>query len=267
MKNQARPIYEREVSHFESGSGKISKIYHSIKESDVYDGKEAGKLQQKLTWGNTKGIGRNISAWATSYGCSHCFKNIYAFLDNTHAGRSQASKCRVIERDNSSGRRLKIEVAPREIVEGYLPKALDKKVEELKVEDVVIAVKKFTRPPLEALQNDDYFKKIMKKAGLDLLNEKVAAEFSKKAGNQAIFICPFCQSVSDADIQAALWIALKGYLDILSGKDKNQPKKLNQKIKEKWLNAPSLTSKMAFLMKFAKDNQIQPVKLDLAKRR
>jgi len=37
-------------------------------------------------------------------------------------------------------------------------------------------------------------------------------EWRKRPGNSSIFVCPFCQYVADADIQAAFMMAVRGYL-------------------------------------------------------
>ena len=88
LKHNARTVYEKEVSAFESGSGKISKIYDSIKQSDVYkkDGTSADELERNLVWGkDPKSIGNNASAYATSYMCSKCHKSIYTLCTNQYS--------------------------------------------------------------------------------------------------------------------------------------------------------------------------------------
>ncbi len=44
-----------------------------------------------------------------------------------------------------------------------------------------------------------------------MLSSKIE-DFKNKRGSSAVFICPFCHFIVDADIQAAFMMAVRGYL-------------------------------------------------------
>lgn len=67
----AMPVYEGEISAFEIGSGKIKKIYNSVKEADVSTKKSpTAEAEHVLVWGDKfHQFGAETSARATSYIC------------------------------------------------------------------------------------------------------------------------------------------------------------------------------------------------------
>ncbi|MGH7141345.1 MAG: type V CRISPR-associated protein Cas12d/CasY [Minisyncoccia bacterium] len=149
MRYDATPVYEFEISAFETGGNRVRAIYDSVKRADTgRGGNEAEKMEARLVWGEWKGkgnAGKQISAYATSYLCSKCLHSLY---DQT----------------------------PREAwgIE-----------------------KKMTRPSLKDLRN-------IREGQFD-----ISADWEDTRGNSAIYICTKCGNISDADMQASYWIALK----------------------------------------------------------
>ena len=112
------------------------------------------------------------------------------------------------------------------------------------------AIRKYSRPPLNEILKDypDLNKAIPDKDS-----------FIKKAGGQAIFRCPFADNdcpPADADIQAAMWIALKGHLtQAAKGSADTKP---DSDLKRGWLEAGSQKSRIAFMLNYAKTKGIPP---------
>ena len=260
--SDARPLYEKEVSNFESGSGKISKIYHSIKRSDVYAEIDAEKLEHKLVWGDERlMIGNDVGAYATSYMCSHCCKSIYALIEKKDYKQKYRIKA-------VNGRVFLVDI-DGENVYGYF-KERKSVGEEINGEDALKAIKKYARPPLDlAVERISELGNLFKVKKYGLENNPLMASFKKERGSQAIFICPFknCHQISDADKQAAMWIALKGYLNMFTipKKEAKGIRKLetkvfeNKDITDKW----NSDRKIEYLLSFAKDKKIPPVEFTL----
>ena len=261
----ARPLYEKEVSGFESGSGKISKIYHSIKRSDVYAEIEADKLEHSLVWGDrTLMIGNDISAYATSYMCSHCYRSIYTRIEKKDYEKKYTIKA-VNDRD------VLIDV-DGENVYGFFKER--KSGEEISGKDALNAIRKYARPPLDsAVQKSRKLSNLFKVKKYKLKNNYIMDNFKKERGPQAIYICPFknCSEISDADKQAAMWIALKGCLNmfIIPKKDAKGVRKLettyfkDKEITDKWSNSDR---RVEYLLNFARNKKIPSVEFTLDRR-
>ena len=276
VRRQANPVYEREVSHFESGSGKISKIYNSIKQSDVWDGTGANNLNKKLTWGDIKSnIGRNTGAYATSYICSQCQKSIYGFIDRS----DYKTNYKVSEDVWSSSKKLDAAgkqykhslIVKLDLIEdkalAYIEQYSDNEQprpmvgSNLKGKDAQKYIKKFTRPPLSVvLRRYPSLQETFNQSADDRQTAKDS--FKDKSGSQAIFVCPFCEHIADADIQAAMWIALKGNLDWLADKKNLE---FDQQLSKRWRGVDSKQS-IKTMGRFAQENKIQPVGLNLKTR-
>ncbi|BCX13698.1 MAG: hypothetical protein KatS3mg085_230 [Candidatus Dojkabacteria bacterium] len=207
LKYNAKVIYEYSISNFETGSNRVAKIYRSIKVSDVYAETEADKLVKKLVWGNANLLlGNHISAYATSYTCSKCRRSIYF---------EKGDKNIVEEKQGSL---IKVKINENLYVWGY---SADKNIHKgsiINSRELINIVKKYARPP----QNSEALKKF----------NIQAEQFYENRGASAIFICPYddCNHLSDADIQAALNIAIKGYVSDQIGK-KNTEKDDDKKLK------------------------------------
>lgn len=266
--SDARPLYEKEVSGFESGSGKISKIYHSIKRSDVYAEIAADELEHKLVWGDKKlMMGNDVGAYATSYMCSHCCKSIYALIEKKDYKQKYRIKA-------VNGRVFLVDI-DGENVYGYF-KERKSVGEEINGEDALKAIKKYARPPLDlAVERISELGNLFKVKKYGLENNPLMASFKKERGSQAIYICPFknCHQISDADKQAAMWIALKGYLNMFTIRKKEAKgiRKLetkvfkNEEIADNWSNS-DLKGKLEYLLNFARDKKIPPVEFILDSR-
>ncbi|MBC8464775.1 MAG: type V CRISPR-associated protein Cas12d [Parcubacteria group bacterium] len=74
IRYDAVPVYEFEISNFETGSKRVTVLYNSVKRADVgRGGSEADKAEVDLVWGKKgKNIGKQIGAYGTSYICSRC---------------------------------------------------------------------------------------------------------------------------------------------------------------------------------------------------
>ncbi len=205
LKYKVPIIYEYSISNFETGSGRITKIYNSIKKSDV-DSK-ANKPIIKHIWGsNSINIGLNLSAYASSYTCSVCGRSIFEVVNDF-----DTSQATVVSRLKTDGLKNVIEIKTthgnlygytqnKKFIENYrFQNTKQEKEEFLKI------IKNFARPPLEKSEVLLTLKK------LDPLKLK---EIKKQRGNCAVFICPFvdCGKIFDADLQAAFNMSVRGYV-------------------------------------------------------
>ncbi len=180
VRYHAVPVYEYSISNFETGSGRVTKIYRSVKKSDVGWENEADKMEIKNTWGlrgkNPKVIGTHLSAFGTSYVCTKCKRSLYNLED-----------IRVKKEDEGKFGFIRLE-SPEGELYGY------RKTER---ETPQASIKNYARAPLKEFTEAD----------LGISPEEV----KRKRGDSAVFRCPFvdCGHISDADTQAAYIIALK----------------------------------------------------------
>ena len=252
---RARPVYEWQVSGFESGSGKVAKIYHSVKRADTGVGSGADDLERTLVWGTKFGlVGKDVDAYATSYNCSNCCESVYAYIHPKDDEKKPCTVAEVISSDNQDKcvtvARVSIDGAPTEPQAYIEDDKTYKQGDSINGKKVVEAIRKFSRPPLNVF----FSRQSDCSTNLATVQQQLTKEtnFEAKAGAQAIFMCPFCDYVSDADIQAAMWIALKGYLDTY----------------DEWrkIKSGSSKEKIRLMLDFAKDKKIQPIAFDLSKR-
>lgn len=204
----ASAIYEYQISNFETGSNKTIKIYDSVKRADVKIDTDADKQIHNHIWGNnTKLIGRHLSAYASSYTCAKCHRSLYQFKKQDIEGALIVKK---------EGNILEIKLKDGTILNGFSQDKkyenqseiyLEKSDKDLKLFKKLIS--DFARPPLS--KNSE----VINKFASQLLKDDFINKFRKKRGNSAIFICPFsnCHFITDADIQAAFIMAIRGYLN------------------------------------------------------
>ena len=284
----ARPVYEWQVSAFESGSGKVSKIYHSLKRADTATSKiAADNLEKKLVWGTKYGtVGMDVDAYATSYSCSKCHQSIYAHIDERDDGHKAYPINKVITSsvDQKSAKHKMVVAIDVENTMPYGYLQSDKKYEsghQLEAKQVVEAVRKFSRPPLESLLDKNRAQPGDQSSRCDALKQLEATiksqggreSFISCVGSQAIFTCAFCGHMADADIQAAMWIALKGYLDTYkrSAKGSAQQHAPNKHVTN-WLELSAESGsgirkrKQKTLLACAKAAGVQPIGLSLDQR-
>lgn len=214
IKYKSPIVYEYSISNFETGSGRVTKIYDSIKRSDVPGDNDADRATIKHVWGlksfKNLTVGKNLSAFASSYTCCACGRSLYRITNYL-----QEKSVSICERINKNGIKNIIRIkTPEGILLGYTSNKnhtagyLFKKSESDEKEFLKV-VRRFARPPLEKSEVLLAFLR---------LNSKKLKKIKKTRGNSAIFVCPFedCLKIFDADLQAAFVMALRGYL-----RDKN----------------------------------------------
>ncbi len=196
-------VYEDSISNFETGSGRTTKIYNSVKRADTESDTNADKMTHNHVWGEkTKWVGRNVSAYASSYTCVSCLKSLY------QVRKEDLSKMRITQR----GGRIVTISGPHGDIKGYVSKEEKYNLgyhfretdDELK--NFRKIVQDFARPPV-----GDH-SEVLKKYAKQILEKGKIEEWRKRRGNSSIFICPFCQYITDADVQAAFMMAIRGYL-------------------------------------------------------
>lgn len=221
----ASSIYESSISNFETGSGRTVKIYNSVKRADTEFKTDADKQIHNHIWGkNTKFIGRNVSAYGSSYTCIKCLRSLYQIrTDDLEKSKVNQREGNIITITTPYGEVKAYSLDKNQYLVGKTFKASD---EELK--NIQKIIRDFTRPPVS--KNSE----VLNKFAPELLRSDWIENFRKRRGNSAIFVCPFCQFVVDADIQAAFMMAVRGYLRF-SGIVKPKPvkdKKSSDKNKE-----------------------------------
>jgi hypothetical protein len=195
MRKNATLCFEYEVSGFESGGAKIAKVYNSVKRGDVDKGEN--KDVKDRVWGQ-----RGDNNWA---------------YETTAAGTSQfCTKCKRWSSlaINESGT---YEIAEYQdglykarINDGEVRLFSKKPTARLNGRELKSAIYKAMRPNIDG-------------EGMAIVKRQKAAQWKaierefgagKPRGNIGIYICPYtdCHHISDADIQAAFSIAVRGYL-------------------------------------------------------
>ena len=276
VEENAWSVYEKEVSAFESGSGKISKVYHSIKQTDVYKKIAAEGLEAKKIWGDDKlVVGKDVSAYATSYICNHCHESIYMHIAPEDYNKKAVIKGKKIVITDPKGNTSDISFTITKECLEYIKNECNKEKDgSYSPKEIQLKIKKYTRPPIDvAIKRNNKLKEVINKFG----GEK---KFKKIAGNQSIYICPFCGKISDADIQAAMWIALKGYLNMFISSDEKISQHFdNKSIAKKWGGLEwngkkyiekddiNIKEKIQRLGEYAKEFSIPPIPFDIEKRK
>lgn len=208
----ASVIYEASITNFETGSGRVTRIYDSVKRADAPDFKiQAHRLVHNHIWGRgAKMVGKNLSAYASSYTCSKCWHSLYQIQEK------DLEKIEVVEREgniitfttpygkiNAYSKNKRYQKGFRFIQEGE-SSSKDKREKYLK--ELRKIVRDFTRPPVD--KKSEVLAEFARN-----IPAQVLESFKNRRGNSSIFVCPFCHHLADADIQAALIIAIRGYLN------------------------------------------------------
>lgn len=192
VRYDAKPVYEWQIQHFETGSGRVTKIYNSVKRADVsvtvQD--DADSAEAELVWGNnTWRVGTDINAYATSNMCSNCYRSIYGY-DSPR-----------FEFMTKTGDYARFQVEDGASAWAYL---LSQSPKTAGNDEIIRGIKDFSRPGIDVAAGRD-----MNDFSFD---QEQTQQLIGKRGNSCLFTCPFCNHVSDADVQASLFIALRGLL-------------------------------------------------------
>ena len=200
IRENAIPVYEREVSNFETGSSKVTAVYESIKRGDVSTkGNPAEEAERKLIWGNTNQFGNTIGAYATSYLCINCGYSPYTRFEE-EKNKLEEEKNKLNNNKDEDKKRAK---------------EINNEIDKLKID--LREEKNKSRPS----------------------NKDEKSNFVKERGNSAVYCCQNkdCefnkQKIEiDADTQAAYWIALKGLIKIIKKDTKDDKSKTQSKIEQ-----------------------------------
>jgi hypothetical protein len=203
LRYRARLSFERQISAFESGGNRIQKVYASLKKSEVWGQNDADQAVLNHYWGKDtnrkeRRAGVEINAAGTSQTCSKCHRWFAKELNET--GKYAVAAV-------SGSQTLGLAATPYGNImvfaeRGALPQTANYK--ELK--SVAYA---FMRPPIGSAALDYTLKHTDSR--IEIGDPGI---WKEQNANSAIFICPFeeCLHISDADVQAALNIALRGFV-------------------------------------------------------
>ncbi len=200
MKSNARLSFEFEVSNFETGSSRISKIYSSIKRGDIK--KRDNNAENKMAWGDRgqANWGVETTAAGTSQTCSKCRRWASLAIEDAKTYELSEYDDRLFRTSIGDGEvRLLTKKDTGSSVKGRELKGL---------------IYKAMRPNEDGLGMEI----VKRRHDWTMLSDEFGA--GKPRGNIGIYICPYldCLHISDADIQAALNIAIRGYLKYSSDK-------------------------------------------------
>ena len=219
---QGEIVYEANISGFEKGVGRVTKIYDSVKRPDVGNHPDAvrdvySQLIKHIwglrTGGKDRAPGWQVAARGTSYTCLLCGRSIYGFKEDKEwrvLGRLKGNSWIWQFQDPDSSL----------LVLGYSEKEPPQLIKHKFARKYF---SNFARPPIGSLEKDKKNRLVFRirseavnqfVINRSLLNPKQLRSIRINRGNSALFICPFqdCLAVVDADIQAAVVIALRGYL-------------------------------------------------------
>jgi hypothetical protein len=198
LEYQAIPVYEFEISNFETGSGRVTKIYDSVKRSDPYAKKDVEEKLRQHIWGTKAGIGREVGAFATSYTCVDCGFSHYDI--DFQINKKDSDKPLLVLKQLSSE---KYEFNINEI--NYQLSMFIRDFDSQKCyskDEITRAIKAWARPPFD--------------------DQNAIEEHKLVRGNSSVYRCPSCNVKTDADIQAAFNIAVMGYVSDIGAKNKDE---------------------------------------------
>ena len=223
LQKQARLSFEYEVSSFESGGARVTKIYDSIKRGIIR--KKENNTQNTQSWGKKKKDGIDIP-WG---------------LETTAAGTSQfCTKCGrwamlgIFDAQDYELTNAEDGLCKTNIIDGEIRLLSSNPGTKMKGEDIKKLVYRAMRPNII----DEEGKKIGH--GMKIVKDGLSTEewnnltrrfgVGKPRGNMGIFVCPYtdCNYLADADIQAAFNIAVRGYIKTINPNIANKLGGLNK---------------------------------------
>lgn len=216
IKFKARLAFEGSISAFETGGKKISKIYASVKKSEVTSMLDADKAEVMHYWGKDskskiRTVGVSILAAGTSQTCSKCGYWYKYDINEKHAYNVE-----LVGVSQTLGR-VKLENSKYIFVyakksDKILPKSIIGK-------ELNGYVYNFMRPPIDSEALTFVLSKTDQK--LDIADFD---QWKEQNANSAVYICPYenCLHLSDADIQAAQNIATRGFIKLDADRDEKK---------------------------------------------
>jgi hypothetical protein len=232
LRYHAQPVYEYQVSAFEAGGDRVKRLYDSIKRADkIFDSRAPRALKSERVsvwgdnskWGEEEVIrpgGAEVSARATSRTCTSCWRSV---LDEGLVPREEKFR---VEWLGQGVIRLNKEGSGRRQVSffGFLSGKY-KGVTEVIGQEARALAEKFSRPPLPEGKKGvprlsvalRFAFRERRRRGFSVPSLEQLAQFYGKRGSRALFICPFCLHIADADQQAALLVALTRWYSLEYG--------------------------------------------------
>ncbi|MEM4217230.1 MAG: hypothetical protein QXZ09_04355 [Candidatus Methanomethylicaceae archaeon] len=222
IQNRAKWNYEYQIAGFESVDNRIKKIYYSIRKSDKLDHLESTKKEIMDTWGclwpKDSRLCNVVSAYLTSQICLTCRRHYFYDTCLNSYGESDQVELEVCEQ---FGDLILLKIRPDGDIlwvhaNGEIKKALSSG-NTLPLWAIKRGVREYMRPPAKLFLRDrlrnarsEWLKRFAESRKVTLPKNAV-----KRRGNSCIFRCPFkdCNAVVDADVQASINIALRGFFD------------------------------------------------------
>lgn len=189
----AQLVFEHEVDSFETGGNLVKRLYSSIKAADaspLQGDNEAARALRTGAWGVAKTTAVSVTASYSSQTCSQC-KRSFSTAFNPHADERHFGQVYGYQNGQAALAKFVVDADTAAL-------SKDDKA------DLRRSVKAAMRPVI---------------GGLAMPNGAVPSDFNWQAwrhqrGNSAVFVCPYldCRHVADADIQAAVTVAVRGGL-------------------------------------------------------
>jgi hypothetical protein len=242
LKYEAKIAYEDSISHFEQGGQKISKLYKTIKISDISAGKgtDADKNVMKIAWGDdTIKPAMEINSYATSKYSLNIRDSYLNYINEKTTGIIESieeiEKIELEQKKYYSIYHLKIKLTDSHQIlnlistENYkINKIIDNKT-------LKILCEKSLRPSIAIISTKEknHLKENLYALYKDIFETK--KEDLNYRGNKALYRDVFNPNYfADADIQASINIALKGLVNevIIQNNDESKGK-YNKEEKEK----------------------------------
>lgn len=216
--HQAQLVFEHEIDAFETGGNRIKVLYRSIKQGLTLGDTDIAKESFRATWGQGKWEqlpAMTVSAYATSTICPTCGRSLYQ-VDSVGDPISLGHWLYQAQAHSTY-------FAPTPVLLFTQSQRPDFQ---------------YSRQLIYAAARPPYAQGLSARlASIPTLSGLDYADLARRRGNQAIFLCPFVECANhtrplDADLQAAINIAIKRYAYDLNPQDKaKSPKENAQELK------------------------------------